>query len=392
MSDEITDAVAASLLKKEATERSLRYSAFGLVAFAGDRKKPNSAPKPNTRFLKNLVKEADSHNAALLAKEAEEARLRLEKLRREDGRSKGRDRDREKERRHHHRRSSRSRSPDARSTRRKERSRSRSRSKERGKRDRDGDRKGVKRQRVEIGDIDRLLQASRRERRDGKKAGNEEVTETDGIKSGDEVKAGNERREVIVPEDREQEARHGQDQDRHRWINEDTSRIKGINHALDRLPILNLHENDDEDPLAEYLAKKSADQSPEIGPSFPYKSKNGPRPRGRGLPGSSAMDARFDPSYDPTMDVTPTNPEDEDDWEAALEALRDRQKWKQQGKERLKAAGFDTDFIEAWETNTTKDESRIKWSKDKGGRDWDRGKVIDDETGEIKLKASWGTS
>lgn len=104
------------------------------------------------------------------------------------------------------------------------------------------------------------------------------------------------------------------------------------------------------------------------------------------------MDARFDPSYDPTMDVTPTNPEDEDDWEAALEALRDRQKWKQQGKERLKAAGFDTDFIEAWETNTTKDESKIKWSKEKGGRDWDRGKFIDDETGEVKLKASWGTS
>ncbi|KAF3142598.1 hypothetical protein TWF594_005485 [Orbilia oligospora] len=427
MSDEITDAVAASLLKKEAAERSLRYSAFGLVAFAGDRKKPNSAPKPNTRFLKNLVKEADSHNAALLAKEAEEARLRLEKLRREDGRSKRRDRDREKERHHHHhhRRSSRSRSPDARSTRRKEGSRSRS--KERGKRDRDGDRKGVKRQRVEIGDIDRLLQASRRERRNGEKGKDKERdrerSSRDRERSysrergshGDRRDKGRRRsksrertkrshrsgrsrtrspsqsRSRSSSPDKRRHKSHKRHKSRSRSPSDSQSprkRRRSDSPKVSRLP----PPQDDEDPLAEYLAKKSADQSPEIGPSFPYKSKNGPRPRGRGLPGSSAMDARFDPSYDPTMDVTPTNPEDEDDWEAALEALRDRQKWKQQGKERLKAAGFDNDFIEAWETNTTKDESRIKWSKDKGGRDWDRGKVIDDETGEIKLKASWGTS
>ncbi|KAF3190214.1 hypothetical protein TWF788_009018 [Orbilia oligospora] len=426
MSDEITDAVAASLLKKEATERSLRYSAFGLVAFAGDRKKPNSAPKPNTRFLKNLVKEADSHNAALLAKEAEEARLRLEKLRREDGRSKGRDRDREKERhRHHHRRSSRSRSPDARSTRRKERSRSRS--KERGERDRDGDRKGVKRQRVEIGDIDRLLQASRRERRDGEKGKDKE---RDRERSNRDRERSYSRERRSHRDRRDKERRRSKSRERTKRSHRSrTSRTRSPSQSRSKSssPDRRRHKShkrhksrsrspsdsqsprkrrrsdspkvsrlsppqDDEDPLAEYLAKKSADRSPEIGPSFPYKSRSGPRPRGRGLPGSSAMDARFDPSYDPTMDVTPTNPEDEDDWEAALEALRDRQKWKQQGKERLKAAGFDNDFIEAWETNTTKDESRIKWSKDKGGRDWDRGKVIDDETGEIKLKASWGTS
>ncbi|KAF3917922.1 hypothetical protein ABW20_dc0109229 [Dactylellina cionopaga] len=137
-----------------------------------------------------------------------------------------------------------------------------------------------------------------------------------------------------------------------------------------------------------YLASISTKSSPEIGPSFPTTKAT--KTRGRGLPGASAMDARFDPSYDPTLDIVPSNREEEDDWEAALEAVRDRQKWKQQGKERLKAAGFDDDFITAWETNTIKDERRIKWSKDKGGRDWDRGKVVDEETGEVKLKASWG--
>ncbi|KAK6503138.1 hypothetical protein TWF481_008173 [Arthrobotrys musiformis] len=431
MSDEITDALAASLLKREASERSLRYSAFGM-AFGGDRKKPNSAPKPNTRFLKNLVKEADSHNAALLAKEAEEARLRLEKLRRENngGRKGGRDRSRER-----YRRSSRSRSPE-RSTRRKDRSRSRS--KERQKRDRDGDdRKDGKRPRVEIGDIDRLLQASRRERRDGEKGKDKEKDkersnrdrershsrergsrrdrrdkERRRSKSRDRTRRSHrsKRSRTASPSrsrsrssspDRRRHKSHKRHKSRSRSPSSSRSPRKRRRSASPKAPRSNPAQDekmsrlsppqDDEDPLAEYLSKKSANRSPEIGPSLPYKTKNGPRPRGRGLPGSSAMDARFDPSYDPTMDVTPTNPQDEDDWEAALEALRDRQKWKQQGKERLKAAGFADDFIEAWETNKTKDESKIKWSKEKGGRDWDRGKVIDDKTGEVTLKASWAT-
>ncbi|KAK6361546.1 hypothetical protein TWF730_005266 [Orbilia blumenaviensis] len=426
MADEITDALAASLLKKEAAERSLRYSAFGLVAFAGDRKKPNTAPKPNTRFLKNLVKEADSHNAALLAKEAEEARLRLEKLRRENGRNRGagggeRERERDRSRERRHRRSSRSRSPDRRPARGKDRSRSR----ERRQRDKDDIRKGEKRRAVEIGDIDRLLQASRRERRDGEKSKDKDK---DRERSNRDRERSYSRERERHGSRRDKERRRSRDRDRTRRSHRSRrSRTRSPSRSKSRSPSpdrrrhkshkrhksrsssspdsrsprkrrrsdspktsARLSPLKDDDPLEEYLLKRDMDRSPEIGPSLLSKPTNGPKPRGRGLPGASAMDARFDPSYDPTMDVTPTNPEDEDDWEAALEALRDRQKWKQQGKERLKAAGFDNDFIEAWETNTTKDESKIKWSKEKGGRDWDRGKVIDDETGEIKLKASWG--
>lgn len=99
------------------------------------------------------------------------------------------------------------------------------------------------------------------------------------------------------------------------------------------------------------------------------------------------MTARFNPSYDPTIDVQPE--EDADDWDMALEAMRDRQRWKQQGAERLRSAGFDDTFIKAWETNTTKDENKIKWAKDSSAREWDRGKVVDDETGEVNLKAAW---
>lgn len=41
---------------------------------------PANKPKPNTRFLRNIIKDTDSHNAALLAKEAAESRARLKSL------------------------------------------------------------------------------------------------------------------------------------------------------------------------------------------------------------------------------------------------------------------------------------------------------------------------
>ncbi|EWC46843.1 hypothetical protein DRE_03855 [Drechslerella stenobrocha 248] len=398
--DDINDALAASLLRKEAAERSLRYSAFGLVAFAGDRKKPHSAPKPNTRFLRNLVKEADSHNTALLAKEAEESRLRLEKLRREERRRGVRERDRPRE----------------------QRRRSRSKERRRGDRD-DGEDGQRKRQKVGIGDIDRLLQASRREKRDVEKVKDsgrglskhhedrkreKEDASHQKAYSRSRNDRHRHRHRSRSPRDREQKRHHARSRDRsvsstsaspspgrqrhrHRRRRRSRSRSRPASGSPDKRtrPEIKRRSKDgdeDDDPLAEYLGISA---SPEIGPSFPQPS-NGVRSRGRGLPGSSAMDARFDPAYDPTLDVTPSNPADEDDWDAALEALRDRQRWKQQGRERLQAAGFDADFIEAWETNTTKDEARIKWSKDKGGRDWDRGKVVNEDTGEVQLKPSWG--
>ncbi|EPS41523.1 hypothetical protein H072_4584 [Dactylellina haptotyla CBS 200.50] len=424
MADDISDTLAASLLKKEASERSLRYSAFGLVAFAGDRKKPPSAPKPNTRFLRNLVKEADSHNTALLAKEAEESRLRLEKLRREERR---RDKDGDRPRERYHRRS-RSRSPDNRS-RRKERSRSRSGGRRR--RDRDDDGREKKRQKVGIADIDRLLQASRREKRDSDKDKDRgDTRDRERSRRDKDRSRSRDRNRDKKRRDRHRHRSRSRDGDKSRHRSrrsrsQSHSRSKSPSSSPDRKRRSRKREasrspsasgsrsprkqrrsaspprsklsrlspfRDDDDPLAPYLAGASTRSSPEIGPALPKgRLYSGAKPRGRGLPGASAMDARFEPSYDPTLDVTPTNPEDEDDWEAALEAIRDRQKWKQQGKERLKAAGFDDEFIEAWETNTIKNESRIKWSKEKGGRDWDRGKVVDEETGEVKLKASWAS-
>ncbi|KAF3936696.1 hypothetical protein ABW19_dt0200569 [Dactylella cylindrospora] len=411
MADDISDALAASLLKKEATERNLRYSALGLVAFAGDRKKPNSAPKPNTRFLRNLVKEADSHNTALLAKEAEEARLRLENFKRDERRRKDREREEEKG---YSRSKSRSRSPEK-----SRRRRSRSRSNDR-RRDKDDNGRERKRQKVGIADIDRLLQASRREKRNGEERDKDPERKAND-KDRERPKRDRSRSRERDRSRRDKDKTRSRSRDRRKYRarrsrsrsdsrSRPTSLDDGRRHKSHksrsrrslspssptsrsprkrkRTPSPSksrLARLEDDDPLAPYL-NRTTRSSPEIGPFLP---SNGARPRGRGVHGSSAMDARFDPSYDPTLDVTPDNPGDGDDWDAALEALRDRQRWKQQGAERLRSAGFGDDFIEAWETNTTKDERRIKWNKEKSGREWDRGKVVDEETGEVQQKATW---
>jgi len=89
---------------------------------------------------------------------------------------------------------------------------------------------------------------------------------------------------------------------------------------------------------------------------------------------------------------------DEDDWESALEALRDRQKWRQQGAERLRAAGFSEEEVDRWSRQKVNskgeremDEADVRWSKAGEGREWDRGKAVDDEDGgSVSVKPEWG--
>jgi hypothetical protein len=88
----------------------------------------------------------------------------------------------------------------------------------------------------------------------------------------------------------------------------------------------------------------------------------------------------------------------DDDWELSLEALRDRAHWRRRGEDRLREAGFNDAFVEKWKANTTPAaatepdaEGRledVRWSKKGEGREWDRGKFVD-EDGHIDVKASW---
>ncbi|KAF3482292.1 uncharacterized protein GIQ15_05051 [Arthroderma uncinatum] len=183
--------------------------------------------------------------------------------------------------------------------------------------------------------------------------------------------------------------------------------------------------SDDSDPLSNI-----------IGPAPPPKSSADTdtplRSRGRGAfkaTNSSNIDAHFLLNYDPALDVhledehdtkadrrghiRPVpgllNPKEidkhvDDDWDMALEALRDRALWKRKGAERLREAGFEDKVVEKWEANKSfaglnsssrthldgdsRDIESVKWAKKGEGREWDRGKVID-EDGHVSVKPTW---
>ncbi len=116
-------------------------------------------------------------------------------------------------------------------------------------------------------------------------------------------------------------------------------------------------EDNDSDPLEDL-----------IGPAPPPRSPV--RMRGRGaIRGTAAMDSRFSEEYDPSSDVQ-LEPAETDDWDEALEAHRDRQKWKQQGAARLRAAGFTDDQIKKWETGGEKDIDDVRWTQAGEKREW----------------------
>lgn len=85
----------------------------------------------------------------------------------------------------------------------------------------------------------------------------------------------------------------------------------------------------------------------------------------------------------------------EDDWDMALEALRDRAHWRRNGEERLRAAGLNENTIDRWKDDTVfsggDGEGRsedVRWSKKGEGREWDRGKFVNDD-GHIDVRATW---
>jgi hypothetical protein len=100
------------------------------------------------------------------------------------------------------------------------------------------------------------------------------------------------------------------------------------------------------------------------------------------------MDSRFNSSYDPSTDVA-LDPQDEDDWGQALEALQARAKFKQSQGDRLRAAGFTEDEIKSWEKGGEKNEDDVRWAKLGEGREWDRGKVVDDD-GKVQVDLEFG--
>lgn len=159
---------------------------------------------------------------------------------------------------------------------------------------------------------------------------------------------------------------------------------------LSRSPRRRKPVGDDEKAVKAPKAKLDYDSDPLddiIGPRPPPVEKV--RTRGRGpISHASGIDSRFSSNYDPTVDVQ-LNPDEENDWDQALEALRDRQKWKQQGADRLKAAGFTEEEVRKWEKGGEKTEEDVKWTKQGESREWDRGKVFDTDGG-ISIEPKFG--
>ncbi|KAK7537002.1 uncharacterized protein J3D65DRAFT_651330 [Phyllosticta citribraziliensis] len=437
--DDPTDDYVAELLKKDAKASSNRYEAVGLEAVLP--KRPTSkAPKPNTRFLRNILRETDSHNAALLAKEEAEAKARLTSLKNKraprDAKSiLGKDlREAEKSRRGRQERPSKRQRVDASdddtqrdgtSKRRHDAERSSHSSKYESTRDRDS--RGERRKHhdfdAEDADSERRSRHHRKSHRDrdrslsegqdGERRHRTERSRRERQRSTSVESSRERRHKSRRREDHSEDRRRRRDDDtrrrkRPRSYSPDRSRSRSKNRHESRrkrrsssvsstraynatdgrrsraLPTKSRithgddHDDSDTDPLEEIL-----------GPMPPSLEQAASRPRGRGATNfNNTIDKHFAADYDPSQDVR-VDSEEEDDWDMALEALRDRQKWKQQGAERLKAAGFTDEEIEKWASGKEKSEEDVRWRKKGEAREWDRGKVIG-EDGFVDLKAEWG--
>lgn len=402
--DTLSDDYVASLLAKDAKDRTIKYSSLGLGALLPKRSalatprsesRPNycrpttNAPKLNTRFLKNIIKETDNHNAALKAKEAQDARVRLRKL--------GQNAQREPERWGSE----------------------------------DGSRSS-KRRRIEDEEDDGVIRKGR-----GHKHPSVEK-----LRDDDERERSSHRRRHDYSDSDEQHAEHSQRQrhrhGHHRPRSKDRSRDRGSRRGLEhgskhrtrsRSPKTDRESkhhrsrrrrsvatSPSSDPASRHESRQIEKHSSTSSTNHPSTSHRAPSPtssassdplasligpppppsppkirsRGRGtFASTSGIDNHFSSNYDPSNDIHP-NSDSENDWDQALEALRDRQKWKKQGADRLREAGFTEQEVSKWEKGGKKGEEDVVWNGRGEGREWDRGKVVGSEGEEVETRAEWG--
>ena len=324
-------------------------------------------PKPNTRFLRNIIKDTNTHNAALLAKEAAESQARLERLEKVEERRSAKPGDIRKRQigsinailgNKRSGRDSREGSSSARESRRDMGSSSRRRSRSPGEgrertRHRDRRDEGRDKHRPE----GRISHARRRERC------NDSPDEDHGSRHGPSRRrsrspSARERRHRQRSTSRHRHSRSNRDPDRRHEVKEDAK-----SHSTSDMNI----DASDSDPLDDF-----------IGPAPPPKSPI--RTRGRGtISAFSGIDRRFAAGYDPKLDVeenTEANGVD-DQWADAVEAFRDRQKLKAAQEERMKAAGFSEEDVGRWKDGgREKTEADVKWAKKGEEREWDVGKAL----------------
>ncbi|EFQ96331.1 hypothetical protein CFE70_009040 [Pyrenophora teres f. teres 0-1] len=398
------DAYIADLLKQDAKKAAKKYELVGMDAF-NPRRMNSRAPKPNKNFLRHIIRQTDSHNAALLAKEAEESRARLQKMNRErDGEGKsGQDEGRLTPAPAH---------DDSRETHSSKRRHHRDDGDRHGKRARQGERESSR-------DVPVRRHRDRsRDRQRRKKSYDSGEEDSSSLKKRRRSRSPHDRTHRHEDKDREgrrsRKSEHEERKDRrhrHRSYSRTRSRSRSSTPRSDRHDRRRKHRDRSLSPRGHSKStrrKRDSHKDPSsskrraaspASDSDPLEAILGPLPppheptvrsKGRGAfkPNSMGIESRFSSTYDPKTDVR-ANSDVEDDWGDALEALRDRARWQQQGAERLKAAGFTNDQVKKWEKGDLQNEEDVVWSRKGQAREWDRGKFVD-EDGDIKLKADFG--
>ncbi|KAJ5930462.1 hypothetical protein N7466_005955 [Penicillium verhagenii] len=416
------DDYVAQVLAKEARDSSQKYSTEGVGAYM-PRKPAGNAPKPNTRFLRHLIKETDSHNTALKRKEEGDAKKRMQELkgqttaaskstsrrghhldRARDSEKPGRDDRKERHRSSRRRHRSRSTSTDRDRSR-----RHRRRDEDTRDRHRDTDRERTERRRER-----HRHESSRKDRRERERSYSRSRSRSPRKeRSSRSHRSERSRRSESPPHRSSHSHRTPRESDRRSQHNDNKSsrqhRLSPPEPSVNRRrksptpPTLRPVESDDEsDPLEDLVGPLPANEAPV-------------RSRGRGAykANTSNIDSHFASDYNPALDIQPDHDDErtatkatrravsglmtgDDDWDTAMEALRDRARWRQKGEERLRAAGIGEETIGRWKTESApssgvtgeRDVEDVRWSKKGEGREWDRGKFVDDD-GHIGVRAAW---
>ncbi|KAL9566686.1 hypothetical protein ACKAV7_009123 [Fusarium commune] len=366
----LTDDYVADLLTQEASDCSLKYSAMGMEAYRTN-KKPANMMKPNTRFLRHIIKDTDNHNKALLAKEAAESKARLKDLERTE----------EIKRRKTN--------PSVHDIRRrqmgdihailggKKRPRNEDEAGPSSRRDSRRADKDRKQEREHDQKSDDLFTDKRSEQQQhGRLLRDDRRSKTDDeSRRSDRSRRDHRRRDRSRSRDRdsEEEGHHLRSYKRRDRSRSPTSRRRS------RSPRESKSKHRRRSPLDKNEDRKRKEEEEEgsdamedlIGPAPP------PKYRGRGtVGGSSGIDRRFSETYDPKTDIQMDQDEVGNDWDDAVEAFRDRQKLRQNQEQRLKEAGFADEQIQRASGSDEKSAESVQWSKAGEKRAWDVGKVI----------------
>ena len=330
--------------------------------------------RPNTRFLQNLLKGTESHNTALLAKEAAESQAKLQELG-ETGEVK--------------RRKCKPGVLDIRKRQLRDiESVLNSRSASRG----DPYQSTVSND-CQGGHIDNDARKHVYGRRRKQK---KEVSEETQQEDEEKLYRDEYRRRQLDSDGKDQR----QDRTRHRSRSRSPGRLHRMRYRY-RSPVKDdgqqfskkricRHENENgwetRSACRSEKRSESDSESDMIGPA-PSPKMSPVRRRGRGAASaSSGIDRRFSASYDPkTEDYAPP---DGESWEEAKEVYRHLQKRKKEGAERLRKAGFSESQVEKWKSGGVRRLEDVRWTKKGEKREWDRGKVVGLD-GNVSLRADW---